>query len=323
MGRDQTHSGGDITNVTIISRMMLAHGIKVDLEEGTVSTAADAVGQKKKLSFTGTLAGLCVQDLNGRSCILILIPIDSRNKTHPYLGVSCFVFQQWKSFGGSISIPKEGALQMSKIKIALVEGDLLWREALIHDLRAEQDFAVVDTAASKEQGQQLLKRRQFDILLLDLILTPPDYDGLDLAREALEKNSLKIIMLASIDDGEWISSAIQAGVMNVVLKSYFRDLSAIIREAYFDQEFIHTRILQQLRHEISRLKRIEGEWALTRTEREVLQLIGMGHTRKQIMQTLHVSESTVKSHVFHLTKKLNVRSGKEAAVVAKRKGWIL
>ncbi|MBW4081279.1 response regulator transcription factor [Paenibacillus sp. S150] len=210
---------------------------------------------------------------------------------------------------------------MSKIKIALVEGDSFWREILIRELRAEPDFTVVEAAASREQGQQLLKQRQFDVLLLNLMLTPPDYDGLDLAREALGQNAVKIILLASADDAEWIGSAIQAGVMNIVLKSCYRELPSAIREAYQDHKFIHIHALQQLRREISRLKRIEGEWALTRSEREVLQLIGLGYTRREVMQALHVSENTVKSHVFRLTKKFNVKSGKEAAMVAKRKGW--
>jgi DNA-binding NarL/FixJ family response regulator len=203
-----------------------------------------------------------------------------------------------------------------------MEKDPLWRGNLIQYLHKESDLSVVGFASSKEQGMQLLEREQFDIVLLDLMMTPPDYDGLDLAREVLEQNSLKIIMLASSDDGEWISSAIQAGVKNVVLKSCFRELPLIIREAYFDREFIHIHTLQQLRDEISRLKKIEGEWILTRTEREVLQLIGQGFTRRQVMQALHVSENTVKSHVFHLTKKLKVKSGKEAAAVARRKGWL-
>lgn len=58
-------------------------------------------------------------------------------------------------------------------------------------------------------------------------------------------------------------------------------------------------------------------------ELEVIKLISKGYTRKQIMQTLYISESTVKSHFFHLIKKFNVSSGKEAALIARRKGWII
>ncbi|RAU92152.1 response regulator transcription factor [Paenibacillus sp. YN15] len=90
-------------------------------------------------------------------------------------------------------------------------------------LQTESDFIITESAASKEQGKQLLKWKQFDIVLLDLIMTPPDYDGLDLAREVLEQNSHKIIMISSVIENEWISNAVQIGMKNIVFKSQFQE----------------------------------------------------------------------------------------------------
>lgn len=210
---------------------------------------------------------------------------------------------------------------MSKIKVALIESNPVWRETLLHTLQIEPDLEVVETAASKEQGQQLIIQKQFDVVLLNLMLVPDIHDGLDLANEAIKENA-KMLLMASESDSEWVGNAIQAGVMNIVLKSCYEQLPTAIREVYLGHDFIHPHTLQMLRHEIIRLKIIEGEWMLTRSEREILELIGQGYSRKQIMAYLHVSESAVKNHVFHAIKKMKVKSGKDAAAMAKRKGWI-
>lgn len=148
---------------------------------------------------------------------------------------------------------------MSHIKIAFLERNPFWQRNLTQFLEKESDLKVIGHAESKEQGKQLLESNRFDIVLLNQMLTPPDCDGLDLAREMLNRHSFKIIIIASEMNCEWISSAIQAGVKNIVPISHFRELPNLIREAHFDHEFLHTHTLQYLRDEINRLKKIEGQ----------------------------------------------------------------
>lgn len=69
----------------------------------------------------------------------------------------------------------------------------------------------------------------------------------------------------------------------LLMKSCYCDLPAAIRKAHCNERFIDTYAIEQLRQEIGRLKKIEGEWAMTKSEREELRLIGQGYTRKQVM----------------------------------------
>jgi DNA-binding NarL/FixJ family response regulator len=210
---------------------------------------------------------------------------------------------------------------MNSIKVALIEDDPIWRECLTAYLK-EEGIHVVDVAESKEEGRVMVQNGHFDVLLLDMMLAPPDLDGLDLARELSQQQSLNIIMLTSVDEAEWVGSAIDIGVKDYVIKSCYQDLPFAIRNACLNEGSIHPHAMHQLRREIDRLKRIEEQWVMTPGEREVLQLIERGYTRREIMQTLYLSENTVKSYIFRINKKFRTHSSKEAARYAKRKGWL-
>lgn len=100
--------------------------------------------------------------------------------------------------------------------MALVEDDPVWQEGLAVLLEGEPDFSLVEVATSKEQAMHTIEQLDFDVLLLDMMLAPPDYDGLDLAREVLEQKPFKIIMLTSVDEAELVGNSIHAGVLNYV-----------------------------------------------------------------------------------------------------------
>ena len=210
---------------------------------------------------------------------------------------------------------------MEPIKVALVEDDPIWRECLAAFLK-EEAILLIDAAETKEKGRAMAQKGHFDVLLIDMMLAPPDLDGLDLARELLQQKALNIIMLTSVDEAEWVGSAIGIGVKDYVIKSCYRDLPIAIRNACLNEGSIHPYALLQLRREIGRLKRIEEKWVMTPGEREVLQLIERGYTRREIMQALYLSENTVKSYITRINKKFRANNSKQAARFAKRKGWL-
>lgn len=204
-----------------------------------------------------------------------------------------------------------------------MENDPYWFGKIIGCLQKETDIEIMQVPFSKEQGKTLVANHAFDVFLLDLDLIPQNFEGLDLVREMLDYKSCKIIAFLSDEKAEWISTAIQIGIQSVICKSHFLDLPLIIREAsQKNSQFLPPYSWQLLCDDIKRLKKIEGERTLTKSERKILQMISHRYSRKQIYELLHVSESAVKKHVFHIIQKLHVKNGKEAAIVAKRKGWI-
>ncbi len=207
---------------------------------------------------------------------------------------------------------------MRKIKVLLIESEHIGTH-IKKKIQEQPDIFVVELMASRELIRQHITQGIYDIILMDLWFALSFIEKYDLI---LYQGHIKTILLSSEKDGEWISSAIQAGMINIVLHSSYENISFAIRDAYSGRRYNEVKIMEILSQEISRLKKIEGKWILTRSEQEILELIGQGYSRKQIMEYLHVSEGAVKNHVFHAIKKMKVKNGKEAAALAKRKGWI-
>lgn len=206
------------------------------------------------------------------------------------------------------------------IKVFLVEDDPVWLDCLTSYVSKEPDFLVIGTAVSREQAMQAANSLDIDVMLLDMILTPPAYDGLDAAIDILHERPLKIIMLTAVDDPDIIGDVFAAGVLNYVIKACYQDIPAVIRDAYYNHVTLHPHAAGQLVKEVGRLKLLEWRHKLTPAERDILKLIDEGRTKEQIMEILRVSQNTVKTHIRHIIKKVGVRTGKEAAEKAKRKG---
>ncbi|MGC6589672.1 LuxR C-terminal-related transcriptional regulator [Paenibacillus sp. Dod16] len=81
----------------------------------------------------------------------------------------------------------------------------------------------------------------------------------------------------------------------------------VYREAFRGSSSLHPRASKVLREELTRLKRRELNCKLTMTEKEVLQLICLGHSQPKLIQLMGISPNTMKTHVRHISKKLFCR----------------
>jgi Response regulator containing a CheY-like receiver domain and an HTH DNA-binding domain len=160
-----------------------------------------------------------------------------------------------------------------------------------------------------------------DVILLNVSLIPPLYPGLDLAMELLEPRPTKMILLTSLEEREVILDAFTIGVLNVVDKTNYRDIPAAVREAHHDRASIHPDAAGLLREEVRRLRQLELHCLLTPAEKQVLNLLLQDYTKKQIAEALKITMNTVKFHLRSLIRKVGGRTGKEAAEIAKRRGY--
>jgi len=211
---------------------------------------------------------------------------------------------------------------MNKIKVLLVEDDPVWRDGLAAYIEREPDIVLIGSAANKEDAIQLAKLVDMDVVLMDIVLSEPNLDGLEAAIEILAFKKTKMIMLTSVSENEVILNAFAAGVVNYITKSNFKEIPFAIRAAYHNQSAIHPDAAEALRNEFSRMKKEEQKRMLTHAEKEVLELIYQGNTQPQIQKLLHIAESTLKKHAYHIMKKLGVRTSKEAAEQAKKRGLL-
>lgn len=209
---------------------------------------------------------------------------------------------------------------MNRIKVFLVEDDPVWRDNLSAFIEQERDLQLVGTAGSREEAIQLYAVLDADVVLMDIVLSEKNLDGLDAAAELLAIQPAKVIMLTSLDEHEVIMEAFTVGAVNYITKLHFKEIPDVIRAAHRDRSAIHPDAAAILRLEFSRLKREELKTVLTSAEQGILQLIGEGRSKNQIMDLLKIADNTIKKHISRIVKKLGVRTGKEAARKAKRRG---
>ena len=209
---------------------------------------------------------------------------------------------------------------MGKINILLVEDDPVWRDCLVAYIENEQDFSLIGSAATKEDAIRIFSENDVDVVLMDILLTQNNYDGLDAVIELQAIKPVKVIMLTFLDENEVIMDAFAVGAINYIVKTHFKQIPDAVRAAYRDESSIHADAAKVIREEIGRMKSEEMRRMLTPAEKEILGLINEGHSKSQITGILRITQSTIKTHVRRIVKKFGVKTGKEAAKKAKRRG---
>ncbi|MGG1637783.1 response regulator transcription factor [Paenibacillus sp. FSL K6-3182] len=220
---------------------------------------------------------------------------------------------------------------MDKIKVWIVEDDRDWLRGLVAYLNKEQDIEVVWTASRADDVRQaLMEGKQqsvpADVVLMDIMLDGRP-EGVLLAEEAAIATGGRVIMLTSMEEKELIFRSFQAGAIDYQIKSDFESLPEAVRSAYRSQSPINAAVAERMREEFRRLKQMEREFEakklgdlITPSELQLLDLIDQGYTQPQIADKLVVSIRTVKNHVNHILKKLNLSGSREAANKAKEMG---
>lgn len=220
---------------------------------------------------------------------------------------------------------------MDNIRIWIVEDDPDWLRGLVAYLNKEPDLNVVWTSSSAEDVRQALlesKQQSFpaDVVLMDIMLEGRP-EGIMLAEETAVSTGARVIMLTSMEEKELIFRSFQAGAIDYQIKSDFESLPGAVRSAFKSQSPINAAVAERMREEFRRLKQLEREFEakklndlITPSELHLLDLIDQGYTQPQIADKLVVSIRTVKNHVNHILKKLNLAGSREAANKAKEMG---
>lgn len=196
---------------------------------------------------------------------------------------------------------------MEKIKIALVEDDKEWANAMLIFLRSHNDFEVVGLAHTREDSLKMAKTTDIDVLIMDISLNGVINSGIYAVIDILQIKSVKVVMLSGLKAGEIIKDAFTAGATDYIYKENFCDLPFVIRRVF--RKDTPSEILV---NEFRRLKKEEQIKDLTPSEKELLDLLGKGYKLPEIEKNNFKSINTLKQQVRSILKKLNVRSSKDA-----------
>ena len=206
-------------------------------------------------------------------------------------------------------------------RVLIVDDHALFRQGVRAAIERDGEFEVAGEAADGGQALALAARLKPDVILMDIGM--PDYDGMEALRAIKrELPEAKIVMLTVHDNDDRLLEAIKGGAdgflsKNVRARALLESLRGILR----GEAAVSRRMMAKLCAELSRLNGLEDRdfWdQLTPRETEILQKIGEGLSNKEIARTLVVSESTVKTHVAHILKKLHVQNRLQAAAYARR-----
>jgi DNA-binding NarL/FixJ family response regulator len=204
------------------------------------------------------------------------------------------------------------------IKIMIVDDHEVVRLGLSNLLSRQPGWQVVAEAGTEPEAIRRAEETRPDVIVMDIRLG--DGSGIDACRAIIKRlPDVHIIMLTSFADDELLFNAIEAGAAGYVLKQVGNDdlvraIETVARgEALLDPS-ITGRVLAKLR-ETSRSKVFAD---LTEQELKVLGLIAEGKTNREIAQSLHLVEGTVRNYVSNILGKLGLSNRAEATAYAVR-----
>lgn len=200
--------------------------------------------------------------------------------------------------------------------ILLIDDHPLFRKGIAQLIHTAEEFNIIGEASSGKEGIEKALLLLPDIILLDLNMK--DMSGIDVLK-TLKANDLnsRIIMLTVSDHADDLISSLRAGADGYLLKDMEpEDLLASIRASSSGRLTLNDKLSSMLSHALSVANepRSPREAGLTEQEEKILDQIAMGRSNKIIAHELGITEGTVKVHVKHLLKKLNLKSRVEAAI---------
>jgi two-component system, NarL family, response regulator DevR len=215
-------------------------------------------------------------------------------------------------------------------RILIVDGEAIVRFGLRQLFASDPDLTVIGEAASPRDALVVADRCPPDLVVLDIELGRGDAAGIDLARMLLERHrGVRVLVLTGCRDREVMMRTVRLGVHGYVRKTaetadIVRAVHALLRgESVFDSRGRgDTVVVDVLRDEDRPVARAFGSAMLTERENQVLRLLAVGMSNREIGRRLVISEATVKFHVRNLRDKLEVRRRTEIVYTATRQGIV-
>ena len=195
-----------------------------------------------------------------------------------------------------------------KIEIIIADDHMMIREGLKQLLELDGTMKVIAEANDGEECLNLLNKKIHpDILLLDINM--PKKNGIEVL-EYIKQNKIpvKVLILTVHNEVEYLLKAVDIGIDGYLLKdSSYDELKEAIDVVISGNTYIQPSLLPALNESMEdyALDKEKIEW-LTKRELDVLRLISEGCSNKKISDELTISERTVKNHISHIFRKIDV-----------------
>ncbi len=193
--------------------------------------------------------------------------------------------------------------------IGVIENEELYRERIHNILNIGDQIESVMFWNSAEEfwKENSPEKDRLDLLYVDIML--PNMSGTDLV-ELISKEhpDLKTVVLSKVATDEVVLKALKGGALGYVLKTELEDLNQTTEIMMRGGAIISPTIAYHVLRTFRTPRNTEDDSDLTKRERQVLELLSQGYSPKKAADLLELKESTLRTHVRHIYKKLNVRT---------------
>ena len=221
----------------------------------------------------------------------------------------------------------------NEIQILLVDDHAILRQGLRILLESQPDLHITGEAGRGEAAVGAALKLQPDLILLDLFL--PDVSARELLPELRRVSPRsRVLILSGNESADAVYEAVDAGIDGYALKNMnTADLVNAIHEVASGNSYLHPTITRLVLFRVAQTQPAASGAAsrasdpdvpayLTKRQMQVLALLATTATNREIAERLRVSEETVRTHVKHILKRLDVSTRTQAVVEAVRLGLI-
>jgi two-component system, NarL family, response regulator NreC len=211
------------------------------------------------------------------------------------------------------------------IRVLLADDHALVRQGFRRILEDEADIVVVGEAGGGAEAIELDQKLDPDVVVLDMAM--PEINGLHAAIEILRRRpQRRVLILSMYADEQYVRNALDAGASGYILKNALEtDLIRAVRTLAGGSTFLSPELSGVAIRSLRGLNSADADDPFTKLsarEVQVLRLIALGRTNKEIATLLGVSVNTVAVHRTNLMATLNVHKAAELVLIAVKKGLV-
>lgn len=212
-----------------------------------------------------------------------------------------------------------------KIQLLIVDDHAVLRTGLRMFFNSQEDMEVIGEAVSAEDALEKLKELKPDVVLLDISL--PGMNGVEAIAGIKELSPEASVLMLTMHEGEeYLQQALEAGAQGyVVKKAADIELLQAVRAVAQKDVFVHPSMAQTLIKSLytrETQEKSKKQINLTEREKEVLNLVALGHTNKEVSAKLNVSVKTVETHKARIMEKTGCERRSELVRYAIKEGFI-
>lgn len=217
------------------------------------------------------------------------------------------------------------------VKVLIADDQELIRQSLKIVLGADSEIEITDSVGDGTHVLKSLEKNVPDVILMDVRM--PKMDGTVCTKEVKKKYpDVKIIILTTFDDDDFIYSALKYGASGYILKGISMEgLKQAVMTVHRGGSMINPDIATKVIRLFSQMAQSDfaievdekGSDELTKSEKIIIQRVGQGLSNKEIAGKLYLSEGTVRNNISRILSKLGLRDRTQLAIWAVQTGIML